>query len=66
MPKKFPGIRCVNCGCRLDPGERCDCEKITAEKRTAEQMERTRRIVEHNLRLMEEANNKAWNEFWYA
>lgn len=59
MQKKFPGIRCVNCGCRLDHGERCDCEKITAEKRTAEQMEKTRRIVEHNLRVMEEAE-KEW------
>lgn len=59
MPKKSPGICCVNCGCRLDPGERCDCEKITAEKRTAEQLARTRRIVEHNLRVMEEAE-KEW------
>lgn len=59
MPKKSHGIRCVNCGHRYVPGKRCDCEKITAEKRTAEQMEKTRRIVEHNLRVMEEAE-KEW------
>lgn len=65
MNKKSPGIRCVNCGCRLDPGERCDCEKITAEKRTVEQLARTRRIVEHNLRVMEEVD-RVWKEWWYA
>ena len=59
MSKKSAGIRCMECGCRLDPGERCDCEKITAEKRTAEQLAKTRRIVEHNLHVMEEAE-KEW------
>lgn len=53
--KKGPGIRCVNCGCHLDPGERCDCEKLEAQRRSAAKQAETRRIVEHNLRMMEQA-----------
>ena len=48
-------VRCVNCGCRLAPGERCDCERVEAERRAAEKAANTRRIVEHNLRMMEQA-----------
>lgn len=53
--KKHPGIRCMECGARLDPGERCDCEKIIAERKLAEKKARTRRIIEHNLRVVEHA-----------
>ncbi len=55
LRKKGPGIRCANCGCHLDPGERCDCEQREAERRAAEKAAATRRIVEHNLRMMEQA-----------
>ena len=24
---------CPNCGCNLDPGERCDCESVRAKER---------------------------------
>lgn len=57
-----PGIRCVDCGCRLDPGERCDCEKQEDERKTAEKAAATRRIAEHNLRMMEQAAM----EFYYS
>ena len=60
--KNGPGIRFVNCGCRLDPGERCDCERTEAERRAAEKAARTRRIVEHNQRVMEQAQL----EFYYS
>ena len=52
---KAAGIRCCECGCRLDPGERCDCEKENAERRTAEQLAKTRRIIAQNIRMMEQA-----------
>lgn len=48
-------VRCVNCGCRLDPGERCDCEQQEAQRKTAAQQAKTRCIVEHNTRMMEQA-----------
>ena len=57
-----PGIRCVNCGCHLDPGKRCDCERVEAERRAAEKAANTRRIVEHKLRVMEQAQL----EFYYS
>lgn len=57
-----PGIVCTNCGCRLDPGERCDCEE--REQRSAQQRKtaKTRRIIAHNIRMMEQARI----EFDYA
>lgn len=62
MTEKKPGVRCVNCGCRLDPGERCDCERIERQNRTAEQRARTRAIIEHNMRMIEQAQR----EFLYS
>ena len=62
VKRNGPGIRCVNCGCHLDPGERCDCERVEAERRAAEKAANTRRIVEHNLRVMEQAQL----EFYYS
>lgn len=53
--KKGPGIRCTDCGCRLDHGEHCDCERITAEKRTAQQNAKIRKIVADNMRTAEQA-----------
>ena len=44
-----PGIRCTECGARLDPGERCDCER-TQNARPA-----TKRIIEHNKPMMKNA-----------
>ena len=56
--KKGPGIRCVECGARLDPGERCDCEKIIAQQREARKSARTREIVANNIRMMERAETE--------
>lgn len=53
-----PGIRCTECGARVDPGERCDCERTAAEKRTARQLAHTRRIIAHNIRMMEQAQTE--------
>lgn len=49
-----PGIRCVNCGCHLDPGERCDCEEREAQA-VAKQTARRRQLIERNRRLLEKA-----------
>ena len=53
--KKGPGIRCVECGAWLDPGERCDCAKTIAKQREARKSARTREIVANNIRMMERA-----------
>lgn len=49
MPRKSPGIRCTECGCRLDPGERCDC------KTNPDASPSTRQIIEHNKAMMKTA-----------
>lgn len=50
MSKKSPpGVRCVECGCRLDPGERCDCKTNPDERRSTQQ------IIEHNKAMMKTA-----------
>lgn len=56
--KKGPGIRCVECGCRLDPGERCDCEKLAAERAWLETFARRRKLIAHNMRMMEQAQRE--------
>lgn len=53
--KSGPGVRCVNCGCRLDSGERCDCERVEAEKRQSEQAARRIKLVEKTRLLLEQA-----------
>ena len=53
------GVRCVNCGCYLDPGDRCDCEQLEAERLAERKRAETRRIVEQNLRIIEQAE-KEW------
>ena len=49
-----PGVRCVNCGCRLDPGERCDCEERESQMIHKQSMRRLQ-LVERNKRLLERA-----------
>lgn len=53
--KKGAGNVCEACGCRLDYGERCDCEKLAAERAWLEAFARKRKLVDHNIRMMEEA-----------
>lgn len=57
--KSHPWIRCTECGAYLDRSEyhthTCDCERIAAEKRSAEKQAETRQIVADNLRVMEQA-----------
>lgn len=50
-----PGIKCPDCGCRLDHGEVCDCERLKAEKRTKERRSKTAAIIAHNLEVVEQA-----------
>lgn len=57
-----PGILCVNCGCRLDTGERCDCEEREQQAAQKRKTAKTRRIIAHNMRMMEQAQI----EFDYA
>lgn len=58
MNKKLPGVRCAECGCRLDPGELCDCDRIAAERAWLESFARKRKLVAHNIRMMEEARRE--------
>ena len=50
-----PGIKCPDCGCRIDHGEVCDCERLKAEKRTKERRSKTAAIIAHNLEVVEQA-----------
>lgn len=36
MSKSKPYRVCPNCGCNLDPGERCDCKEHDAAKEAAQ------------------------------
>lgn len=59
MAKKHgPGIRCANCGCHLDPGERCDCEQQEQQRKDAAARAKTRRLIAHNLRMVERAQEE--------
>lgn len=29
---------CPNCGCSLDPGEKCDCKETAVERKSLEQL----------------------------
>lgn len=57
--KSRPGILCCECGARIDRSEyythRCECEQKIAENRAEQKAAETRRTVEHNLRVMEQA-----------
>lgn len=53
---------CVNCGARLDPGERCDCEKREAELR---EDRRRRKLYELEKKNPEEYE-RAMEEHMYA
>lgn len=50
-----PGIKCPDCGCRLDPGEVCDCERLKAEQRMKARHAKTAAIIAHNLEVVEQA-----------
>lgn len=50
-----PGIKCPDCGCRLVPGEVCDCERLKAEQRTKARRSKTDAIIAHNLEVVERA-----------
>ena len=59
MPKRSsPGVRCVNCGCRLDPGERCDCEERENQMLRKQALKKLQ-LAERNKRLLE----RAFDEF---
>lgn len=55
---KTQGIRCVECGCFLDHGERCDCEQRTAERLEEAKRASIRRTIEHNIKMMERAREE--------
>lgn len=50
-----PGIKCPDCGCRLDPGEVCDCERLKAEMEERKKHARTQAIIAHNMEVIEQA-----------
>lgn len=50
-----PGVRCPNCGSYLDHGERCDCERIEAQRREAAKLARRNAIIAHNMEIMAQA-----------
>lgn len=60
MSKKGPGIRCTECNATLDHSERCDCENEPDIKRMVpvRKLANTRQIVDHNLRMMEQAQRE--------
>ena len=52
---KYPGIRCPECGARLDPDEVCDCERLKAEQEQRRKRAKTQAIIAHNLEVVEQA-----------
>lgn len=55
MSKKYPGILCPDCGCRLDPQEQCDCERVATEKRTELKKSKNRKSIVNNMRAVEQS-----------
>lgn len=55
---KTQGVRCVECGCILDYGERCDCEQRTAERLEEAKRASIRRTIAHNIKMMERAREE--------
>lgn len=49
-----PGVRCVNCGCILDYGERCDCEE-RENQMLRKQALRKLQLLAKNKRLLDTA-----------
>ncbi len=52
-------VVCVECGAHLDPGERCDCEKRTAEQRRENRKKSTWTALLKNV----ENINRAWDDW---
>lgn len=50
-----PGIKCPDCGCRLDSGEVCDCERLRAENAQKKKHAKTQAIIAHNMEMIERA-----------
>lgn len=53
-----PGVRCINCGCYLDSGERCDCEQREAERREQKKHAERQAIIAHNIQMMAQAQQE--------
>lgn len=58
MKDKKPGIRCANCGARLDSGERCDCEQYMAEHARKQREAKRRTIITHNMEMIAQAERE--------
>ena len=56
------GSVCAECGARLDPGERCDCERQRAEQLQQQRQRKARRRVAANEQAMEHG----WEDFLNA
>ena len=56
--RKTIGIRCVECGCILDHGERCDCEQRTAERREEERRAKSIKAIKANEMSMAQARRE--------
>ena len=42
--------RCHNCGCYLDYGESCDCDRLEAEMAKAKRISRAKALMAENKR----------------
>lgn len=52
------GVRCPNCGCTLDYGERCDCEQREAEMKRATERVKKQKAIRQNTELMAQAEQE--------
>lgn len=59
MKKHVYGAVCVECGAHLDPGERCDCEKLRAEQLQRKRIKRNWTALIKNV----ETINRAWDDW---
>ena len=53
--RRSMAVRCPDCGAYLDSGERCDCERIHAERGEAQNLSRRRKLIAQNRRMLERA-----------
>jgi hypothetical protein len=61
MSRKTYGHVCCECGARLDPHERCDCEQERAEQLRRNRQRRQRKALADN----EAAVQQSWEEWLY-
>lgn len=63
---KGPGVLCPNCGRINDHNERCECEKLEAEKAAMEQVHRRLKRSAASCNAMEHRVEQAYAEWLYS